>query len=332
MLPVDTEYVIHARDCIAGLADLPMNSVDFSIFSPPFPALYSYTSMPEDIGNSENVQTEAKLHLSFFYKQLLRVIKPGRVVIVHVADIPNLKRLGGTQRMIDFKHLNQKLAERAGFIWDYTWSVRKNPQSQAIRTRSRELQFAGLEADRTRSRGALPDYLIKLVAPGENAVPVVGGNQVSREDWIKWAENCWSDIRETDTLNLAEGRSESDTRHICPLQLSVINRMVRLYTNPGDLVLSPFTGIGSECHESLLLGRRFVGFEIKPEYHATALKNAERAIRKRKDATRTLWDMNPALEGVAGGGGIAACSSMEELQGILSVEDTDPAELTGAME
>ena len=181
----------------------------------------------------------------------------------------------------DFRGMNIKLAERAGLVYEYDWSVRKNPQAQAIRTKSRELQFVGLEADRAKSRGSLPDYLIKFRAPGDNAVPIDSTGEVSRNDWINWAECCWMDIRETDTLNVSEGRGTDDTKHICPLQLGVIDRLIRLYSNPGDLVFSPFTGIGSEGYTAVRLGRRFYGCELKDEYHAAAIRNCERAIEVR---------------------------------------------------
>ena len=221
---------------------------------------------------------KAKLHLSFFYKQLARIVKPGRVIVVHVMQIPRLKRSGGVG-MMDFRGLNIKLGERSGLVYEYDWCVSKNPQAQAIRTHSHELQFAGLERDQARTRGALPDYLIKFMVPGDNETPVE--NNVSRNEWIDWAESCWSwqQIKATDTLNTKEGKGEKDTKHICPLQLQVINRLVRLYTNPGEIVFSPFAGIGSEGYEAVKLGRRFYGIELKDEYHATACKNLTRAAR-----------------------------------------------------
>jgi DNA modification methylase len=262
------------------MPEMPAASVDFSVFSPPFPALYAYTSSESDLGNAED-PAEMKLHLSFFYHQLARVLKPGRVAIVHVAQIPRMKRTGGVG-LFDFRGFNVRVGERAGLVYEYDWVVRKNPQSQAIRTKSRELQFSGLESDRAKSRGTLPDYLLKFRAPGDNAAAVKSEGQVSRNDWIEWAECTWMDIRETDTLNVREGRSEEDTRHICPLQLSVINRCIRLYSNPGEIVFSPFTGIGSEGYEALRLGRKFYGCELKPEYHVTALRNMKRAIANRQ--------------------------------------------------
>jgi len=279
-------YDVHLGDCITHMAEMPEACVDFSVFSPPFPALYAYTSEAADIGNSEDFRGDTKLHLSFFYRQLARIVKPGRVVMVHVMQIPRLKR-SGEVGLFDFRGLNIKLGERAGLVFEYDWCVRKNPQAQAIRTKSRELQFSGLESDRARSRGALPDYLIKFRAPGENAVVVNSPGQVSRENWIRWAEACWDDIRETDTLNVSEGRGEEDTKHICPLQLEVIRRLTMLYTNPGELVFSPFTGIGSEGYVAVKNGRRFYGCELKPEYHACALKNLGRAESERESAKQS---------------------------------------------
>lgn len=281
------EYHIHFGDCIPHMADLPDAQFDFSIFSPPFPSLYAYTSKPEDIGNSDDVMGEAKLHMSFFYRQLARMVKPGRAILVHVQQIAKMKRSGG-QGLYDFRGLNIRLAQRSGLIYEYDWCIRKNPQSQAIRTKSRELQFSGLESDRARSRGALADYLIKFTTPGDNAVPVDSVEQVSRNEWIAWAECCWQDIRETDTLNVREGRGDDDTKHICPLQLGLIERGIRLYTNPGEIVFTPFAGIGSELHEALRLGRRAYGCEIKQEYYDAAIANCERAIERRERAKQEL--------------------------------------------
>jgi hypothetical protein len=223
-----------------------------------------------------------------------------------------MKRSGGVG-LCDFRGLNSRLGERAGLIYEYDWSVRKNPQSQAIRTRSRELQFSGLESDRAGQRGTLQDYLIKFRKPGANTSPIrdwrqeldedgdaIGAKktlhapQVSRNDWIDWAEGCWSDIQETDTLNTKVAKSEDDTRHICPLQLEVIRRCVLLYSNPSEIVFSPFTGIGSEGYvslggkspktrKSIAEARRFYGCELKPEYHTQAIKNLEKAIAQREN-------------------------------------------------
>lgn len=264
---------IHHGDCIPHMAtEMEPESVDLAVFSPPFPSLYAYTSSESDIGNTSTVNEEASLHLSFFYNALKRVLKPGRVAVVHVCQIPRMKRCGEVG-LYDFRGLNIRLGERAGLVYEYDWLIRKNPQAQAIRTRSRELQFAGLESDRAKSRGSIADYLIKFRAPGENQTPVCDPHQVSRNQWIDWAEAAWSDIRETNTLNTKAAKAEDDTRHICPLQLDVIERIVRLYSDPDELVFSPFAGIGSEGYVSLKLGRRFYGCELKDEYIQQARKN-----------------------------------------------------------
>lgn len=282
LLEPNERWRLVQQDCIEHMATMPEACIDFSVFSPPFPSLFAYTDSESDIGNSEDFRGDAKLHLSFFFQQLRRVMKPGRAIVVHVMQIPRLKR-SGEVGLHDFRGLNIRIGERAGLVYEYDWAVRKNPQAQAIRTRSRELQFAGLETDRAKSRGCLPDYLIKFRAPGENAVPVDSEGQVSRNDWIQWAEGCWDDINNTDTLNVADGRGEQDTKHICPLQLGVIRRLVRLYTNPKEIVFSPFAGIGSEGYESLLLGRRFYGCEIKDEYIAAARMNLAKAEGRERD-------------------------------------------------
>ena len=298
------QWHIHEGDCIPHMAqDMPPESIDCAVFSPPFPSLYAYTSEACDIGNTATVDAEARVHLSFFYNALRRVLKPGRVAVVHVCQIPRMKRAGEVG-MYDFRGLNIRLGERAGLVYEYDWAVRKNPQSQAIRTRSRELQFAGLESDRARQRGCIPDYLVKFRAPGDNAIPIDADGQVSRNQWIDWAEGTWDDIIETDTLNTAAAKGDDDTRHICPLQLEVIRRLVLLFSNPGEIVFSPFAGIGSEGY--VALGgvspktrkrvddpRRFYGCEIKPEYIAQARKNLA-SVETQNASTRSLFDLQEA--------------------------------------
>lgn len=287
--------LFHA-DCIPHMTEvMEPESMDMAVFSPPFPSLYAYSSHEADIGNTDSVGAEAKIHLGFFYKALARVLKPGRVAIVHVCQIPRMKRSGGVG-LCDFRGINIRIGERAGLVYEYDWLVRKNPQAQAIRTRSRELQFSGLEADRAKQRGTLGDYLIKFRAPGDNATPIDSPSQVSRNQWIDWAEAAWFDIRETNTLNVRGTKGDDDTKHICPLQLDVIERCVRLYSNPGETVFSPFAGIGSEGYAALKLGRKFYGTELKHEYFETARKNLAGVVA---DATRTksLFDTEPAHVG-----------------------------------
>ena len=283
-----SDWTLHHGDCIPHMVEeMEPQSVDLAVFSPPFPSLYAYSSHEADIGNTDSVGAEAKLHLGFFYRALARVLKPGRVAVVHVCQIPRMKRSGGVG-LCDFRGINIRIGERAGLVYEYDWLVRKNPQSQAIRTRSRELQFSGLENDRAKQRGTLADYLIKFRAPGENAVAVDVKNQVSRNQWIDWAEAAWNDIRETDTLNVRGTKGEDDTKHICPLQLGVIDRVVRLFSDPGELVFSPFAGIGSEGYVALKLGRRFHGCELKQEYYSTACRTL-RGVTANAEQQRDLF-------------------------------------------
>lgn len=285
------EWHVEHGDCITGMAEMPPASVDMSVFSPPFPALYAYTDSASDIGNVDVMGDEAKLHLSFFYRQLARVLKPGRVAIVHVMQIPRMKRTGEVG-LYDFRGLNIRLGVRSGLVYEYDWAVRKNPQAQAIRTKSRELQFVGLERDRAKTRGCLSDYLIKFRAPGDNAIAIDEPGQVSRNAWIDWAEGTWMDIDENDTLNVAEGRDEKDVKHICPLQLEVYRRCILLFSDPGEIVFEPFVGIGSggfmarggkspKTGKKIEDARRYFGFELKKSYFDAAQANIERADTQR---------------------------------------------------
>lgn len=299
----DKEWDLFHGDCIPHMADMPPESMDFSIFSVPFPALFCYSDSPADMGNVVTINDEVKINFAFFFRQLLRVMKPGRAVICHCMDIPKMKR-SGEVGLADFPGILLRIAERAGFVWEYRWSIRKNPQAQAIRTRSRELQFAGLESDRAKQRGCLPDYLLKFRAPGDNETPINTEGQVSRNDWIKWAESTWDDINQQDTLNVTEARSEDDVKHICPLQLEVYRRCILLFTNPGEIVFEPFTGIGSggfsalggqspKTKRSIFDPRRSYGCELKDEYFETAKLNLARAVKGRetKKSEKSLFNL-----------------------------------------
>lgn len=288
------DWHIHKGDCIEHMATMPAESCDFSVFSPPFPSLFSYTSEGCDIGNSEDLDGEAKLHLSFFFNQLRRVMKPGRIVCVHLMQIPALKR-NGEDNTWDFRGTVIRIAKRAGFEYDIDWVVTKNPQSQAIRTHSHRLLFVTLTRDRSQSCPAFVDYIIKFKVPGENKTPINSEGEISRQEWIDWAEGAWlwEDVYETDTLNTGEAKGPDDTKHICPLQLEIYRRLILLYTNPGEIVFEPFAGIGSggyiarggkspKTKKAILNPRRYYGCELKDEYHAAALKNLARADQQRE--------------------------------------------------
>lgn len=294
------EYSIHHGDTIPFMHSLEPDVIDFAVFSPPFPSVYAYNDSEADIGNSEDLMHEAPIHFGFFFRALLGVLKPGRVMVLHCTQIALLKR-SGLEGMHDFRGLLIRLAQRAGWIYEYDWLIRVNPQSQAIRTKSRSLQFAGLESDRAQSRGAMGMSLIKFRKPGKGGTKIDSPGEVSHNDWIQWAECCWDDIRETDTLNVAEARDEQDTKHICPLQLGIYERLIRLYSDPGELVFDPFAGIGScgfvalggtspSTGKAIVNPRRFLGCELKDSYHRAALRNCQRAIAQRQASQKTLFD------------------------------------------
>jgi hypothetical protein len=282
VLNPDETYGVHVGDNVPHMMrDMDAASVDLLITSVPFPALYAYTDSDADMGNAEDVPL-LKLHLGFFFRGVARTLKPGRVALIHCMQIPRMKRSGG-RGLFDFRGLLIRLGERAGLVYEYDWHIRKNPQSQAIRTHSHQLQFAGLEKDRAGCRGALGDYLIKFTAAGDNEAPVSAPHQVTRNDWIDWAEGSWSDIHETDTLNVKGTKDDGDTRHICPLQLQVIDRAVKLFSDPGELVFDPFTGIGSTGVIAVRRGRRFYGCELREDWAGRALEEMaaeERAVNQ----------------------------------------------------
>jgi hypothetical protein len=261
-------------DSCERLAELDDESIDFSVYSPPFDSLYTYSPTLRDLGNSAN-RGEFLEHYGFIIREVLRVTKPGRLSAVHVQQLTSTKATHGVIGLTDFRGdvIRQHIAD--GWIFHGEVTVDKDPQAQAIRTKSHALLFVQLERDSIMSRPALADYVLIFRKPGENAVPVKP--DCDRETWIQWARPVWYDIRETATLNAAAGREDADERHIAPLQLPLIERAVRLWTNPGEQVLSPFAGIGSEGYVSILQGRRFVGCELKPSYWQTAVGNLRRA-------------------------------------------------------
>ncbi len=269
-------------DSAEMLKGLPAQSVDLSIFSPPFGALFVYSASERDLGNSRNPE-EFWEHFSFISAELLRVMKPGRNICVHVADLGSTKATHGVTGLIDFPGATIRHFVEAGFVYHGRVTIDKDPQAQAIRTHSKALLFVQFRKDSVWSRPALADYILIFRTPGENQVPIKP--DVTNDEWIHWARPVWYDIRETETLNAAEARNEEDSRHICPLQLPTIRRCVKLWSNPGETVLSPFMGIGSEGVVSIQEGRRFVGGELKPEYFQTSIKNLRNAERNSGQAT-----------------------------------------------
>lgn len=267
-------WVLYNGDSADVLRGLPERSVDLSVFSPPFQSLFTYSASERDLGNSHDPALFWR-HFAFISAELLRLTKPGRLVCVHVAQIVSTKAYHGEIGLIDFRGDTIRHFREAGFVHHGEVVIDKDPQAQAIRTKSKSLLFVQLEKDASWLRPALADYILVFRAPGENATPI--HPDISRDDWISWARPIWYGIRESDTLNVAVARENDDERHICPLQLGTIERCIRLWSNAGETVLSPFAGIGSEGFEAVRLGRRFVGVELKPSYWKVGCSNLRRA-------------------------------------------------------
>ncbi len=265
-------------DSCERLAEIPDDSIDLSVFSPPFASLFTYSPSDRDLGNSTD-RDQFLDHYRFIIDHLLRVVKPGRLVAVHCQQVTLQKAKDGHMGLTDFRGDLIRAHMEAGFIFHGEVTVDKDPQAQAIRTKAHALMFVSLKRDGCNVRPALADYVLIFRVPGDNEVPVK--TDVDNETWIEWARPIWTGIRESDTLNAAAGRDSDDERHICPLQLPLIERCVRLWTNKGETVLSPFAGIGSEGHEAVRLGRQFVGCELKPSYWSTACANLDKAAAMR---------------------------------------------------
>jgi DNA modification methylase len=257
-------------DSCERLGEIDDDSIDLSIYSPPFASLYTYSPSQRDLGNSFD-RDEFLAHYRFVIDHMLRVTKPGRLSCVHVMQLSTTKATHGVVGLTDFRGQVIAAHQEAGWTYYGDITVDKNPQAQAIRTKAHCLMFNTLHRDSSNSRPALADYLLVFRKPGENAVPV--DTDVDNETWIEWARPVWYDIRETDTLNTRVAREDADERHICPLQLPLIERCVRLWSNAGELILSPFAGIGSEGVVAVQQGRRFIGCELKPSYWKTAVDN-----------------------------------------------------------
>ena len=261
-------------DSCERLGELADNSIDLSVYSPPFSSLYTYSPSDRDLGNSAN-DDEFFEHYRFILTELLRVTKPGRNSCVHVQQVTLSKATYGYIGMADFRGKVIQAHIDAGWTFYGEVTVDKDPQAQAIRTKAHCLMFQTLRRDSSANRPALADYLLLFKKPGDNEVPI--NTDVTNDEWIQWAHPIWWGIRESNTLQYQSAREDEDERHICPLQLGFIERCVRLWSNPGELVLSPFAGIGSEGHVSILRGRRFIGIELKPSYWQTAVNNLEAA-------------------------------------------------------
>ena len=271
-------------DCVEEVAKLPDNSIDFSIFSPPFAELYVYSDDIRDMGNCQDYE-EFFVHFQFLVKELARVIKSGRLVAVHCMDLPAMKGKDGYIGLKDFSGMLIQAFEKEGFIYHDRVTIWKSPVVEMTRTKSIGLLHKTIKKDSSLSRTGIPDYILVFRNAGDTLEPITHQDKDENKEnylpvnlWQKYAEPVWYDINYSDTLQYTSAREEKDEKHICPLQLETIRRCLHLWSNEGDTVLSPFGGIGSEGYESLRLNRNYIGIELKESYYNQMQRNLKRMI------------------------------------------------------
>lgn len=302
-LSVDNDsYMIKRGDSCKLIKEIPDNSVHYSIFSPPFASLYTYSDHLEDMGNSKDYNDFFE-HFKFLVKDLFRIIKPGRNVSIHCMNLPTTKSHHGFIGIEDFRGDIIRLFQECGFIYHSEVCIWKDPVIAMQRTKAIGLLHKQVVKDSCMSRQGIPDYLVTMKKPGENLEPVIGEfdhfagdmndfkseGRLSIDIWQKYASPVWLDIDPGNTLQYMSARHEKDERHICPLQLDVIHRGIQLWTNPGDTVFTPFMGIGSEVYEAVKMNRKGIGFELKESYYDLAKCNLSTLIEQKKQLT--LFDL-----------------------------------------
>ncbi len=304
------DWAAYHGDCIEVLKGLPSESIHYSIFSPPFSSLFTYSASVRDMGNSTD--KEFYDHFSFLIPELYRVLKPGRLLSFHCSDIPSMKERDGIIGLKDFPGILLKKFEDIGFIYHSKVQIKKNELIEAVRTKAIGLMHKQIIKDSAMCRNALPDYIVTVRKPGENKEPIshpmgfetyIGENKepedaknekqkfnkYSQKVWRNYASSVWLDINQTNTLNVKQARDKDDERHICPLQLDAIARCIELWSNPGDVVLSPFGGIGSEGYQALKMGRKAILIELKKSYYDVIIKNMKSAKESMKRVS--LFDL-----------------------------------------
>lgn len=283
---VDDRMALYHGDSCEVLTEIPSNSVHFEIYSPPFASLYTYSNSERDLGNSKD-KHEFYEHFKFIVDELYRVLMPGRLMAVYCMNLPTSKSRDGFIGIDDFRGDLIRLYQEAGFIYHSEVCIWKDPVIAMQRTKALGLLHKQIKKDSAMCRQGIPDYLVVMRKPGDNPEPVTHTNETFPvEIWQKYASPIWTDINPSDTLQYRSARDNEDEKHICPLQLTVIRRALNLWTNPDDVVLTPFMGIGSEVVTALENGRRAVGVELKDSYYKQAEKNA-RAVTANEQLS--LW-------------------------------------------
>ena len=305
---ITKQWSAYHGDAVPILKGLPSNSIHYSIFSPPFASLFTYSNSIRDMGN--NTDGGFYDQFGFLIPELYRIIIPGRLVSIHCSDIPAMKERDGYIGLKDFPGKLLRLFESVGFIYHSKVQIKKNELMEAQRTKALGLAHKQIIKDSAMCRNALPDYIVTVRKPGINPEPIarkkgfeeyIGTkerpnrpyndnpalNRFSQKIWQRYASSIWLDIKQTNTLNVRQARDEDDERHICPLQLDVIARCLELWTNPGDVVVTPFGGIGSEGYEAVRMGRKAILIELKKSYYDVLIKNMK-LIQNRKNTELDL--------------------------------------------
>ena len=270
---ITDRFALYNGDSCEILTEIPDDSVHYEIFSPPFASLYTYSNSERDLGNCRS-DDEFFEHFEFIARELYRVLMPGRLVSIHCMNFPAMKERDGYIGIKDFRGDLIRLFQKCGFIYHSEVCIWKDPVTAMQRTKAIGLLHKQLKKDSAISRQGIPDYLVTMRKPGDNAEPVTHTNESFPVNiWQRYASPVWDDINPSDTLQARSCRDEKDEKHICPLQLTVIRRGISLWTNPGDVVLTPFMGIGSEAVVALEQGRKAIGIELKPSWYRQAVRN-----------------------------------------------------------
>jgi len=303
------DWAAYHADACNVTKEIPTDSIHYQIFSPPFSTLFVYSNSERDIGNCKK-DDEFMKHFSFLVPELYRINMPGRLVSFHCMDLLATITKDGFIGLKDLPGMLIRIFQDAGFIYHSRVVIWKDPLIQAVRTKVLSLAHKQISKDSSRCNMGLPDYIITMRKPGENPEPISHGrgfekyigdrpepkfekndihglNKYSHHVWQRYASPVWFDINQTNTLNIKQAREKEDERHICPLQLDVISRCLELWSNPGDTILSPFAGIGSEGYQALKMGRKVILIELKKSYYDVMVKNLK-AVESRPTQRRLL--------------------------------------------
>ncbi|MEE1007195.1 MAG: site-specific DNA-methyltransferase [Acutalibacteraceae bacterium] len=293
---ITDDCALYNADSVEAIKMIPDNSVGLEVYSPPFSSLYTYSNSDRDLGNSKT-DDEFFTHFGFLIDDLLRILKPGRIMAVHCMNLPTSKQNDGYIGIKDFRGQLIKAFQDHGFIYHSEVCIWKNPVTAMQRTKALGLLHKQLKKDSCMSRMGIPDYVVFMRKPGENpdrvthtnqSFPVSQWQEYASPIWDEYNSPVWWDINQSDTLNARSAKDEESERHICPLQLPVIERIIKMYSNEGDTVFTPFLGIGSEVYQALKMDRKGIGIELKPAYFDEAVRNIK-DVEVEKHQT-TLFD------------------------------------------